>query len=1091
MVDADTRRIIETNPTLERLLGYTVEEFRGMELYELIVHPREDMDSNLERTLEEKQRFIGERRYRRKDGSLIDVEVGVNTTSFGGKEVFCVFVRDVTARKQAELKVREAEARFQTLVEHLPAAVYAEELSGDGKVLKYMSPRYEAMLGYSPEEGVSNPDQWLKTIHPEDVERVMAEDRRTDETLEPFRMEYRVCTRDGQVLWMKDEAVVARDEEGKPLYWIGVLLDITQQKLAQEALRSSEARLRSVVESMGEGLLITDTDDIVKYANPRMTELTGYAQEEFLGRPAYELLLPQERSGEQFERNRRWMAGSTERYEATLGRKDGGSFRAEITATPFRDVSGEIVGTLGAITDITERSRTERALRESEQRFRQLFEQSVDAIFVHDEMGRFVDCNSQACRLLGYTREELLDLSMQDVSPNMLIDEERESGGTLWQRALAGEPGTFTFSHEEENRRKDGTTFPVEVRVGSVDYGGRRMILTSVRDTTERKRTEEALRERNELHRRQAQELSLLYKVSTAAAQELDLSLVLRTVVEAVTQTFGYALVSAYLIEDEVLVLQHEVGYDRVIARIPISEGNAGRVARTGEPVLLDDVRDDPAFVGAVEGITSEICVPLYDRGEIAGILNVESLGGIALTEADLQLVSALAEQVSGAVGRARLYARARESEERLAYRAFHDPLTGLANRALFLNRLEHALTRTKRQKGKLAVLFMDLDDFKVINDSLGHEVGDQLLVAVAERLRACVRPQDTVARLGGDEFVALLEDLGDASGAVRVAYRIIAELREPFEIDDHELHTSASIGIALDAASSGDLLRAADIAMYRAKGSGKGRYEVFEEGMHDEALERLRLENDFRAALGRGELTVHYQPKIELRTGRVAGVEALLRWRHPKYGLLSPPAFMPMAEQTALIVPIGRWVLLETCRQARAWQELRPNDAPLLASVNLSVTQLKHTGFIMEVLEETGLDPASLILEITENAVMDDAQSAIAVLESLKGSGIKLAIDDFGTGYSSLSYLRRLPVDFLKIDRSFVERLGEDPRDTEIVAATIALAHALGLQTIAEGVETSPQLESLRRMGCDLAQGDFFSEPRSASDLEKYLDND
>jgi PAS domain S-box-containing protein len=420
----------------------------------------------------------------------------------------------MSERGGMEEALREAETRFRTLVEQLPAVTYVEELRDDGKSLRYMSPQYQAMLGYSPEEDISHPEHWLEIIHPEDRERVLAEDDRTDETLEPFKVEYRVFAKDGRVLWMRDEAVMVRDEEGNPLYWIGVQLDITEQKLAQEELRSSEARFRSVVESMGEGLLITDADDVITYANPRMMELTGYTEEEMLGRPAYELLLPPERWPDMVERNRERMAGFDERYEIRLKRKDGSckdgsSFWAEINATPYRDATGEIVGTLGAITDITARKRTERALRESEQRFRQLFEQSVDALFVHDEKGRFVDCNSRACQLLGYTREELLDLSVEDVSCGMLTEEERllreQEGGTLWQRALReSEPGMFAFSHEEENRRKDGTTFPVEVRVGSVDYGGRRMILVSTRDITERRRAEEALKGSEERHRRQA-----------------------------------------------------------------------------------------------------------------------------------------------------------------------------------------------------------------------------------------------------------------------------------------------------------------------------------------------------------------------------------------------------------------------------------------------------------------------------------------------------------------------------------------------------------------------------------------------------------
>jgi diguanylate cyclase (GGDEF)-like protein/PAS domain S-box-containing protein len=892
---------------------------------------------------------------------------------------------------------------------------------------------------------------------------------------------------------VREEAVLVRDEEGAPLFWQGVILDISDRKEAEEALRGSEARFRSVVESVGEGLLITDDRDVVMYANARMTELTGYSEEEMVGHPAYELLLPPEEWPTLLERNQRRIEGSPERYEVRLKRRDGETFWAEISATPYRDVSGEVVGTLGALTDITERKRTERSLEESEHRFRQLFEQSVDALFVHDEQGRFVDCNSQATLLLGYAREELLSMTVWDVSEDMLTPEEKarkaREGGTLWQRALSGAPGTFALSHEEMNRRKDGTTFPVEVRVGSVDYGGRRMLLTSVRDITERKRAEEDLRKSEGRHRRQARELSLLYRVSTALAQEFDLSAIFRTVVEAVAESFGYTQVSAYELEDGVLKLRHQVGYDEMIEHIPTSAGVAGRVAGSGRPVLLEDVREDPDFLGAIDNITSEVCVPLFDQDTVVGILNVESRGGVRLTQADLRLTSALGEQASIAISRARLYAQDQESKERLAHQAFHDSLTGLANRNLLLDRLEHAQARVRRRTEVLAVLFMDLDDFKVINDSLGHAVGDRLLVAVAERLKSSVRPQDTISRLGGDEFVALLEDLRDEGDAVRVTERIIEGLKIPFIVDGNKLHTSISVGIAFSSAPAGDLLRAADTAMYRAKENGKGRYEVFEQDMHHRALLRLQLENDLRAALDKGGLEVYYQPEVDLRTGQVEGVEALLRWRYPERGMVLPKEFLPLAEQTGLIVPIGKWVLHEACVQVRKWQESRQGAAPLLLSVNLSVQQLKQIDFVGEVLTETGLAPDNLVLEITEDAVMEDARYAIGALEELKSIGVRLAIDDFGTGRSSLAYLKRLPVDYLKIDRSFVERLGEDPKGVEIVSGTLALARALNLNTIAEGVETPAQFERLREMGCDLAQGHLFSEPLGADATKRYLE--
>ncbi|HEV3477082.1 MAG TPA: EAL domain-containing protein [Rubrobacteraceae bacterium] len=422
--------------------------------------------------------------------------------------------------------------------------------------------------------------------------------------------------------------------------------------------------------------------------------------------------------------------------------------------------------------------------------------------------------------------------------------------------------------------------------------------------------------------------------------------------------------------------------------------------------------------------------------------------------------------------------------EERLEYQALHDGLTGLPNRALFMDRLEHTLVRTRRRKGKLAVLFMDLDNFKIINDSLGHEAGDQLLVAVAERLRACLRPEDTAARLGGDEFTILLEDLKDVSEAIRVAERIAEHLRRAFVLDGREMFVTASVGIAIwddTPEQPADLLRNADLAMYRAKQVGKARYAVFEEAMNARALERLEMENALRRALERREFVVHYQPVVKLDAGEVVGFEALVRWQRPDHGLMTPGEFVPVAEDTGLIVPIGEWMLREACRQAQGWRRLYPGDPPATMFVNLSAKQLQDpnlTRIISQIARETGFDPRQLELEITENTAMGDAPVTAAVLEELKALGVQVAIDDFGTGYSSLSYLQLFPVDAIKIDSSFVSTLGHDSGTTVLVSGMVNLAHALGLRVIAEGVENAEQLRQVKGLGCDLAQGNFLSRP-------------
>lgn len=432
--------------------------------------------------------------------------------------------------------------------------------------------------------------------------------------------------------------------------------------------------------------------------------------------------------------------------------------------------------------------------------------------------------------------------------------------------------------------------------------------------------------------------------------------------------------------------------------------------------------------------------------------------------------------------------------EDELTHRAFRDPLTGLANRGLFMDRLEHALTRVTRNQGLITVLFMDLDNLKAVNDSLGHEAGDQLLVTTARRLQACLRPGDTAARLGGDEFTVLLEDAADVSNGARVAERIVQTLQAPITLAGHTLFVSASIGVA----SSGpgleqpeDLLRAADTAMYRSKArGGKSHYEVFEGSTSVEALERLELENNLRLAAERGEFKVYYQPEVLLGTGRIVGMEALLRWEYPLRGLISPTEFIPFVERTGLIVPIGQWILEEACRQAVSWQEQCP-DAPPWISVNLSVRELRQprlTEKVAEILRETGLEPHNLILEITERLLKEDMQHVADTLRRLKSLGVRIAIDDFGTGYSSLSSLERLPTDFLKIDQSFVGKLAQDKGNaTVLVSALINVTQALGIKAVAEGVETAEQLEKLQELKCDIGQGYYFSEPLpsyAASDL-------
>jgi diguanylate cyclase (GGDEF)-like protein/PAS domain S-box-containing protein len=434
-------------------------------------------------------------------------------------------------------------------------------------------------------------------------------------------------------------------------------------------------------------------------------------------------------------------------------------------------------------------------------------------------------------------------------------------------------------------------------------------------------------------------------------------------------------------------------------------------------------------------------------------------------------------------------------AEERMIHDALHDGLTGLANRALFMDRLTQAVERAKRNRDySFAVFFLDLDRFKLINDSLGHMAGDRLLVEVARRLKGCMRAGDTVARLGGDEFTVLLDDMKDSGDALRMVERAQAQLALPFDLDGHEVFVSASVGIALSALDYSrpeDLLRDANTAMHGAKALGKASHKVFDATMHEHARSLLDLETDLRRASERGEYRLHYQPIVSLETGRLTGFEALVRWQHPRRGLLRPAEFLSLAEETGLVIQIDRWVLREACRQAREWQRRFKSEEPLCVSVNLSARHFSTPSLVehvREVLEESGLESGCLKLEITESVLMSDADSVTKTLRSLKDLGVELQLDDFGTGYSSLSYLHRFPVDALKIDRSFVARMGPGGANAELARAIVTMAHSLGMSVVAEGVETEEQSSELRAMACEYGQGHLFSEAVDSDGAESLI---
>ena len=435
-----------------------------------------------------------------------------------------------------------------------------------------------------------------------------------------------------------------------------------------------------------------------------------------------------------------------------------------------------------------------------------------------------------------------------------------------------------------------------------------------------------------------------------------------------------------------------------------------------------------------------------------------------------------------------------KELEDQLTHQALHDPLTKIANRVLFRDRVNHALSKQRRDNTSLAVLFLDLDNFKSVNDSIGHGAGDNLLIAVAQRLQDCLRSSDTAARLGGDEFAVLVESVRNSEEAVMIAERVRSVFKQPFMIDGKEVFMATSIGIAQsgdEAATADDLLRNADLAMYRAKNDGKGNYVVFEPRMHEALMERLELEDDLRAAIENREFTIHYQPIVDLGSAEMLGMEALVRWNHPRYGMLAPMKFIPLAEETSLIVPLGEWILGEACRQTKEWCDKFDDQLDISVTVNISIRQFQQKELIQIVrcaLEESGLRPRSLILEITESFMMQETESTITKLHELKKLGIRLAIDDFGTGYSSLSYLQRFPIDILKIDKSFVDKIGNGEEGRAVARAIIMMGDSLHLKTIAEGIERPEQIKALQTLGCEAGQGFHFARPLTPSAMERFL---
>ena len=601
--------------------------------------------------------------------------------------------------------------------------------------------------------------------------------------------------------------------------------------------------------------------------------------------------------------------------------------------------------------------------------------------------------------------------------------------------------------------------------------------------------------------RQRAAQQATVSEIGQRALSRVALTPLLDEAVQMVSETLAIDLVAVleYVPEEESMLMRAGTGWPAGAVgsvKVPFDDASQAAMAiKEEKPVVVDDYTTETRFRGAQllrdEGALSGITVPIRGREAPFGVVAAHARKRQRFASDDVNFLQSVANVLAAAIER-------RTSEAEIRHQALHDPLTGLPNRALFRDRLQHALARARRTDTTLAVLFLDVDNFKVVNDSLGHEAGDELLTALAPRLAEAVRAGDTVARFGGDEFVFLCEDVADEEEALEIAERVKQSFGHPLQIAGGEHFVTASIGVALpsggyDAPDS--LLRDADAAMYQAKERGRARFEVFDSEMRASAVRRLQVEAELRRAIENDEMRLVYQPVIDIDTGRIAAVESLLRWHHPERGIVPPLEFIPVAEESGLIVPLGEWVLREAMTKAARWAQMaRPGEPPVVVSVNLSARQLAEPDLVSTVariIEETAVHPRQMALEITESMLVQDTAAAAATLHALEELEVKLVLDDFGTGYSSLGYVKRFPLSFLKIDRSFVAALGTSRRDAAIVSAIAEMSRALGARVVAEGVETEEQLVDARKLGCELAQGYLFSRPVPSDDIDGLLRTD
>ncbi|MDO9466590.1 MAG: EAL domain-containing protein [Thiobacillus sp.] len=817
-----------------------------------------------------------------------------------------------------------------------------------------------------------------------------------------------------------------------------------QQLEARVAARTAEIleaqrKLEAILDALPDPVWLKDAEGVYLSCNQGFEWYFGASEAEIVGKTDYDFV-EREQADLFRENDRKAMgAGKPSIYEEWLTfAVDGKRRRFETIKTPMLDADGKIIGVLGIARDITTRTEAERALLQSQQQTQQYLNIVGVILVALDTDGRVQLVNRKGCEMLGATEADIVGRDwIEHFLPERVRDTVRANLIQMMQGNIAPveymENAILTRSGEER-------VVAWHNAVMRDDEGRITGILASGEDITERKRTEAQLRL-----------AARVFEQSGEGILITDAQLNIIMVNQAFTAITGYS-------EAEAL-------------------GKTPRLLSSGrhEPAFFRAMWDDIRTQGRWQG-------EVWNRRK-DGSLYPEQLSIIRVLDAQGEVIHY--------IGISSDITQHKEAQARIQRLAHFDPLTGLPNRALLNDRVNHDLSTAQRNRAQLAVLFVDLDHFKNVNDTLGHRVGDELLVAVAGRLKAVVRDVDTVSRQGGDEFILILPDTS-ADGAGHVAGKLLEVFAKPYQIEDFELTITPSIGIALYPGDGTDfeaLSRSADAAMYRSKHDGRNTFRFFTAEMQARSAHNLQMENALRRVLERSQLLLHFQPQLSLPDNRLIGVEALLRWQHPELGMIAPADFIPIAEESGQILSIGEWALRTAVQQMKSWMDA--GLAPMTMAVNLSAMQFRHPQLperVAQILDEVKLPPQYLELELTESVAMDDAPAAIAIMDQLHARGVRMSIDDFGTGYSSLSYLKRFKVHRLKIDQSFVHDIGEDPEDRAIVVAIISLAKSLGLQTIAEGVETEAQLAFLRKQGCNEVQGYYFSKPLPADAFEAFV---